>query len=356
MTYRVGETSQKEAALALADEVLADIELSRLPPVQVVRKASRLARLLNDEEAMTWLAYETTGYTLNEDNKFTPGAWRAALRSKRARFDNGALRALSGSLGQLQASIDAGLARLAVASDPNISISSQSVFNPAIPAGNTHERLDVSNLIVQSQQTIDAVVGSVHQYIAARYHELRFGAAVESAFEVVRSGVDEAIGALVPAAMPMLAAAFENASAANPELRAGAAATCRRLLKTVADALQPPGESIGGREMTDAKYINRLAAWIEDRIESGTARDLVIADLEYLGRRLDAVDDAGHKGAHAEVSRLEAARYVTGTYLLLGDVLQLKDPEGPPFESGPGSEDEAPPDLELEEGGAPEGV
>ena len=107
--------------------------------------------------------------------------------------------------------------------------------------------------------------------------------------------------------------------------------------------------------MTDAKYINRLAAWIEGRIESGTARDLVIADLEYLGRRLDAVDDAGHKGAHAEVSQLEAARYVAGTYLLLGDILELKDDrEEPPTASASAANDEAP--LDLEEGGPPDGV
>jgi hypothetical protein len=33
--------------------------------------------------------------------------------------------------------------------------------------------------------------------------------------------------------------------------------------------------------------------------------------------------DAGHKGAHAEVSRFDASRFVTGTYLLLGDILRI---------------------------------
>src|SRR6266516_3565411 len=46
---------------------------------------------------------------------------------------------------------------------------------------------------------------------------------------------------------------------------------------------------------------------------------MISADLAYLGRRLDAALGAGHKGAHAEVTRFDASRFVTGTYLLLGD-------------------------------------
>ena len=53
---------------------------------------------------------------------------------------------------------------------------------------------------------------------------------------------------------------------------------------------------------------------------------MVAADLEYLGRRLDAAAEAGHKGAHAEVSRIDASRFVTGTYLLVGDILRLAQP------------------------------
>ena len=63
--------------------------------------------------------------------------------------------------------------------------------------------------------------------------------------------------------------------------------------------------------------------WIEAQATSETAADLITADLDYLGRRFDAAKDAGHKGAHAEVDRFDAARFVTGTYMLLGDILRL---------------------------------
>jgi hypothetical protein len=51
---------------------------------------------------------------------------------------------------------------------------------------------------------------------------------------------------------------------------------------------------------------------------------MVIADLEYLGRRLDAADAGGQKGAHDHVTQFQASRFITGTYLLLGDILRLR--------------------------------
>jgi hypothetical protein len=59
-------------------------------------------------------------------------------------------------------------------------------------------------------------------------------------------------------------------------------------------------------------------------VESETVADMITADVEYLGRRLDAADGAGQKGAHDRVDRFEASRFITGTYLILGDLLRLR--------------------------------
>ena len=233
------------------------------------------------------------------------------------------------TLGELQANIDAGMAQLAAATDAPVSVSSADPYQMvAAPAGNTRERSSIRSQIGRQRGVLDRIVGAIHDYVAARYQELRFGSAVESAFEVVRADVDARIAELVPDALPKLSAAFENATSGNPEDWASAAATCRRLLQGAADALYPPGEPVDGRVMTDAAYINRLMCWIEAQSDSETAAEMITADLEYLGRRLDAVQGAGHKGAHSEVDRFDASRFVTGTYLLLGDILRLREPHG----------------------------
>ena len=172
-------------------------------------------------------------------------------------------------------------------------------------------------------------MGAIHGYVSDRYVELRFGNAVESAFEQVRGRVDRSLVEVLPGGQLKLAAAFENVSSDNPEHWANAAGTCRRLLKDLADSLRPPGEDVEGRKMGSDNYVNRLVDWIVSQGGTGkTMKDLVAADLEFLGRRLDASADAGHKGAHAEVSQAEASRYIVGTYLLVGDILGMrKSPE-----------------------------
>jgi hypothetical protein len=96
--------------------------------------------------------------------------------------------------------------------------------------------------------------------------------------------------------------------------------------------------------MGDDQYINRLVDWITSNATSATLRDAVISDLEYLGRRLDAFADAGHKGAHDDVSRFDASRFLVGTYVLLGDLLRLRPATtAAPPPAGVGAPPELPP-------------
>lgn len=302
--------SQKAMALALAEELLSEIELSGISPDAMIRKTSRLARLLDDSDAMTWLAFELSGYP-DKGEGLPADATAAARRSGRLVGAGDLPKGVSGAHYRTES-----LGRLTVIVESAQLVLGNSSTQP-------HERVAMRNDAVRSQQVLDAVIGSVHTYVAEKYQELRFGSAVETAFEVVRSEVDKLLGELVPEALPMVSAAFENATSDNPEHWANAAGTCRRLLKAVADALRQAGPDLEGRKMGDGNYINRLIDWIRVNSKGDTAADLTSADLSHLGERLDAADGAGQKGAHATVDRSEASRFITATYLLLGDVLRL---------------------------------
>ncbi|CDZ92339.1 conserved hypothetical protein [Rhodococcus ruber] len=327
---------RRAEASALAEEVLTDIELGKLRPTDIVRKASRLARLLDDTEALEWLLVEIRGYASygNKDGLPKP-AWSAAERSGRVYTDDdGTRRARTASIAELQAIVEGSQLQLSAAADAPVSVSSA---NPSqyvsLPQGNTVERINAVRTIRDSQNTLETVIGAVHQYVMERSYELRFGSAVESTFERIRSTVDAHIAALVPDALRKLTAAIELAASENPEHWADAAGYCRRLIKAVADALQPAGQPIGGRANGENNYINRLAYWIEKNETSSTARDVMVSDLEYFGRRLAAFTDAGNKGAHATVEQYDADRFIIGTYILLGDILRLPtDKNGEPSE------------------------
>ncbi len=59
--------SQREEALALAQELLTDIELSRISAVNIARKTSRLARLLDD--AVSWIQLAENEELLASENR-----------------------------------------------------------------------------------------------------------------------------------------------------------------------------------------------------------------------------------------------------------------------------------------------
>jgi hypothetical protein len=306
----------------VAEELLEDIELARLAPVDVARKASRLARLLDDTDALQWLRCEISGY---QASGLDLDAAAAAVRSNRMAppAEDGSPMYWTGHLASLASDAESVRTELATGS----SGTSHSEYAALVEQQKATRHAGLRTLISERDALVQRILGALYDYAGAKYQELRFGAAVETAFEVVRQEVDSSIAALVPDALPKLSAAFENTASENSEDWASAAATCRRLLKAAADALRPPGPKKNGRSMDDDHYLNRLVDWIATQESSRTAADMISADVEYLGRRLDASLDAGHKGSHAEVSRFDASRFVTGTYLLLGDVLRLS-PQG----------------------------
>jgi hypothetical protein len=94
---------------------LSDIELSRIPPPDIIKRASRLARLLDDTEALEWLSQEISDFTLNDNGFLSPAASRAVSRSNRENEDkaeDGKTTYWTASLERLQANAGAGLVHL----------------------------------------------------------------------------------------------------------------------------------------------------------------------------------------------------------------------------------------------------
>lgn len=233
--------TRRAEALVVSNDLLSDIELGRLRAADLARRTSRLARLLDDPEAMEWLAYEVSGYP----TPLTEDAARAAKRSNRG-----------GTEGYVTASL-AALEASAQATELQLQQPPTAPANLGIDNQQRAERSGLRKGLWESRGVIEKIVGSFHEYASQRNLELRFGSAAESAFEVVRAEVDSAIGRVVPKALPKLSSAFENAVSDNSEDWAAAAATCRRLLKAVADALQPPGEDVessGGRTIKMGRW------------------------------------------------------------------------------------------------------
>lgn len=299
-------STRKEEALILAEELLSDIELKRIDPMDIARKASRLARLTDDTEAMQWLSYEIAGFS-HKPGDLDKDASKAGRRSNRYfQNDNEEHKYYTAGIGQIQASIDTAILQL------------------SSKAG-TPDAMNLRKQVVDSRGLLDKIIGAFHGYAITKYEELRFGDAVETIFESFRSHVDNDLGKLVPEALPILSTALENLSDDNPIQWKNAAQACRDLIKAAADALRPPSKPKNGISMSESNYINRLIDWVQTTSESQSSIKIFTSDLSDLGNRIDAVTNGGNKGAHAKVTRLETSRLIIGTYMLLGDILSLSE-------------------------------
>jgi len=111
-----------------------------------------------------------------------------------------------------------------------------------------------------------------------------------------------------------------------------AAVTCRRILKLFADAVYPPKkELVDGREVGKEQYRNRLWAYIKENI-SGKQGDLLLVELEDIGKRVDKLDELANKGTHANISKNEVQRLILGEIILLHDLSILTPPKQGPLD------------------------
>lgn len=269
-----------EEALTLSEEILKDIELSRVPLVTIGLKASRLARLLNQFDAHQIFQYEASGYPTTPGG-VTPEIWRllelaGRTYQKRTLVEKETKTvAFLESIEQLEHQIAAGKIGLQAAQDRNISISSA---NPhqyvTAPAGNSTERTLLQGQMATAVQHLASRRAFIYLFASQRYHELKFSGVAQNVFSALREAVDRDIGELVPDAVQKFASVHDNLRSQNSEDWSNSVHSCRRILQDLADAVFPPQEE--GRMTADGKsiklgrenYINRLVCFCEDNSNS----------------------------------------------------------------------------------------
>lgn len=170
------------------------------------------------------------------------------------------------------------------------------------------------------------------RYLQEVESQLLLGRVAGDAFERVRRRVDGELSRLAPDVLLRFRSAYERAAQADDaEARSHALTSCRRIIQALADALYPAtGQTIRGadgkaRAMTQDQFKNRLWQFASERVKPTHARQLLLANLEELVRRLESLNDLSSKGVHADVTAAEVDQCVMQTYLLCGDFLGLSE-------------------------------
>ncbi|MGW3124538.1 AbiTii domain-containing protein [Streptomyces sp. NPDC001107] len=299
-------------ALELADELLADIELSRLPLDALLLKGARLARLTYDDEFAEWVSFELNGYP--------------------ASAFNGKYWLLTGRRSNKNEADYVGAARLSV----YVSTLEEELKNMKLPSGSgdygviavretrTHIA-GVRNTVLEHQAILSAVKGVLHSFVSKHFYLLRFSTHQGELFDVAKSNIDRVLAGVPGEALRKIDSAYTNIRAGDPESIAGAMNSVRRLIDAVADAVFPATDQTrtDGQGNTiklgDQQRLNRIKAHIDDHTDRKSRGD-------RLKRAVSDIYGRVSTGVHSDVAASEAMYLFLSSYVLLGEIVSLPDP------------------------------
>ena len=318
-----------DEARKVSEELLNDLESSASKVDAVLMKAKRLARLMRDSDAQTWLDLETKGYP--DDFSFSELGDCIKYATSGGRLNLDSSKYYPQSLPTIEANAESDEALLNSLGSARAPTTKVKDFLEK----NATESLMATQLKFQNQQKknyasskalYSSMKAAIHNYATDTYLAVELGDVAEDIFEGARNLVDSFIRSHCPKAAEKVIAINERMNDRNPESLSAALTSCRRLLMDVADSVFPPREEDWkdrngrARKVGGEQYKNRLLAFLSDLSESEGSYSLLESELEHLAARLDIIYEKSCKGVHVDVTLDEAKLSVIHTYLFLGEV------------------------------------
>jgi 5-methylcytosine-specific restriction enzyme A len=313
--YSRGEpVNRQQEALRLAEELLADIELIRLSTENCILKCSRLARLMADSEAQTWLDFELHGYDKSDlAKKYAKqtGRWQPKSDDK----------GFWASFAKIQAFLEGERSHLAA-------IRGSSFSGEMILAAQQRQRDEISEAVknISILAAVDSGLrASLYGFAMRTYHELLFSEIQAELFADVQSKVNSHLSPTSGTALSKIDTINERLQVGDDEAISHAMTTCRRLIDSVADAVYPARDGnveVDGQPLAakQPNILNRLSAYAYEQKASKGQRD-------RLRRSIGDIYGRVSKGVHSDVSPNEARFVFLQTYMLLGELLMLEPSE-----------------------------
>jgi hypothetical protein len=298
--------------IELCEEILGDIELSRINSEGILLKATRLARLSGSEEIRQWLRYEMAGYNLCDSLSLKymnlTGRW----------INKNENRGFWGSLAQQETSIEVLKLQLATIKVDSISGEQAYIVNKNI----TIEAKTIGNEVSKISSIRSRVISIIHDFVSSIYYEKIFSGFSESIFENHKESIDELLIGKCNDVIEKIPSIFERLSNGDSEAISHALSNCRRIIDSFADAIKPASEEeieIDGSTLAlDAsKPQNRINAYIQLKTNSKSRKQKLRQTLSNLYSRVCS-------GVHSDVSINEAKALFLEVYLFLGEVLSLE--------------------------------
>lgn len=327
-----------EQALETCEKILTGIEFGTMSTSSMLMMCLRVARLTNDEDAITWLQYENNGYPRNEKGYIISDAWETAWNHGRGSYDKDKGKVVFSDLAlEIEGRISSQKSALNNYTTNGVSLSGDYAYVAMDKLTSTVSNYTVALLkdISENERKLSLLRAQYYDYVSKKHIELSFSNTTADVFSVYREKVDAYFSKFPTEITSKLRAIDDKINSDNPELYSQALTTCRRLFGDVADELfkthlpnytEKIYKTKSGKEIdvSGEHYKNKLSAVIEKLQDKSPNKCLVGSNIIYLIDRMDNLINLQCKGVHNEITKDDAMQCIIHTYICLGDILSLQ--------------------------------
>ena len=312
--------TKTESAQLACEKVLNGIEDDTITTTSALLQCLKIARLLNDVDAIIWLQYEYGGYPKDKDGVHIPTeVWNVGYKNGRGFIDKKGKCIFTELASELEKKVEAEKNAVNNFTTKGASVSGD------------YAAVAVNNLTASVTMST-----RYYDYALKKQIEISFGNVATTVFSEYRTRVENEFSKLSREILLKLQAIEDKIGSDNPELYSQALTTCRRLFEETAKELFEkyfPGyeekkyKTKSGKEIdvSGEHYKNKLSAVIEKLEDKSPSKSMVGSNVIYLLDWMDNLTDLQCKGVHHEVTRQDATRCIIQTYICLGDILSLQD-------------------------------
>lgn len=327
-----------EKTMQACEKVVDGIEDETISTASALLQCSKIARLLNDEEALIWLQYEYGGYPRNEDGTIPNDAWNLAYKKGRGYVSEGKKYIFTELASELEEKVAIQQKAVGNFTTNGASVSGELALLAMDRLTSNVHRSTVTMVkdVATAQKRLASLRAKYYEYALKKQIELVFSNAAMDIFAKYREKVDNGFSELSKETILKLQALEGKLESENPELYSQALTTCRRLFESTAvelfnkhfpDYADKFYKTKSGKEIdvSGDHYKNKLSAVIEKLEEKSVSKTLIGSNIVYLIDWLDNLSNLQCKGVHSEITKADAERCVLQTYMCLGDILNMQN-------------------------------
>lgn len=329
--------SKKQQAIEACNKVINGIEDENISVQSALLTCRKIARLVNDQDGMLWLKYEAEGYPHTNDGHLESKAFYIGENHGRGYVSDGTRCIFTEICSSLENDITN--AQLAIgnfstqgfAPSGDYALLTTQRMTQSVAAGTSSYITKAST----ASRKLSILKSEYYNYAMEWLISMNFSDVAGSVFDEYQEKVSKYFSAFPAETLQKVNAIDDYFREGNPEAYAQVMTSCRRLWTDIAKILfnecfpnnPKKYHTVSGIDIdVSGDHINnKLSAVIESWSGKATKNTLTGSESIYLVDWMENLNDLQNTGVHSEVTREEARRCILQTYIVLGDILELRE-------------------------------